>query len=121
MKSLAATLLLIATCVTAIRIPHKKDWYADPEICIYDGVFWVFQTTSITFVSQSYFDAWSSPDLKHWTKHPKFLGTSEIEWAYDKLWAPCSISRNGKYYLYFSANGLRTSNLLAGIGVAIAD
>ncbi|KAF3769545.1 family 43 glycoside hydrolase [Cryphonectria parasitica EP155] len=103
------------------QAPLFQGWYADPEIRVYDGVYWIFPTTSIPSGHQTYFDAFSSSDLVHWTIHPSILTPHEISWATDNLWAPASVSRNGKYYLYFSANGLRTTRETAGIGVAVAD
>lgn len=97
-------------------------WYADPEIRQYDSVFWVFPTTSIAFEDQKWFDAFSSPDLISWTKHPNILTTESISWAQDNLWAPASIrGADGRYYFYFSANGLRSQKTTAGLGVAVAD
>lgn len=121
MGRLAATILAMSISVFAMHGQIFEGWYADPDIRLYNGVFWVFPTTSIAFEDQSYFDAWSSPDLEEWTKHASIITTETIRWAKDNFWAPASVSRNEKYYLYFSANGLRTSNEAAGIGVAVAD
>lgn len=97
-------------------------WYADPEIRQYDSVFWIFPTTSIVFEDQKWFDAFSSPDLINWTKHPNILTTADISWAQDSMWAPTSIhGPDGRYYFYFSANGLRSQDSTAGLGVAVAD
>lgn len=97
-------------------------WYADPEIREYDSVFWIFPTTSIVFEDQKWFDAFSSPDLVNWTKHPNILTTAAVSWAQDSMWAPASIrGADGRYYFYFSANGLRSQDATAGLGVAVAD
>lgn len=100
-KLLVGTVL--TTAMSAMGRLIFEGWYADPEIRVYDNIFWVFPTTSIAFENQSYFDAWSSPDMVHWTKHSTIITN-------DNFWAPASVTRNGKYYLYFSANGLRTIN-----------
>lgn len=127
-------LLVVATMVVAYAKSLPQDvrtlkeratvfagWYADPEIRIYDGMYWIYPTTSIKFEDQKWFDAWSSPDLIQWTRHPTIFVVANTTWAVDNLWAPTSIRRHGKYYLYFSANGLRTQKETAGLGVAIAD
>lgn len=102
--------------------PVFDGFYADPEIRIYNNTFWVFPTVSIAFEDQKWFDAFSSPDLVHWTKHPEILRAGEdVSWARDNMWAPTSLEQNGKYWFYFSANGLRTLNDRAGLGVAVAD
>lgn len=46
--------------------PIFDGWFADPEIRVYDDVFWIFATTSVAFDNQKHFDAWSSTDLAHW-------------------------------------------------------
>lgn len=49
--------------------PLFDGWYADPEIRVYDDVFWLYATTSIAFKDQKSFDAFSSTDLIHWYVH----------------------------------------------------
>lgn len=106
---------------TANPLPFNG-WYADPEICEFDSIFWIFPTTSIVFEDQKWFDGFSSPDLINWTKHPNILTTAAISWAQDSLWAPAAIrGADGKYYFYFSANGLRSQDSTAGLGVAVSD
>lgn len=46
--------------------PIFDGWFADPEIRVYDDVYWIFMTTSMDFKDQKYFEAWSSTDLIHW-------------------------------------------------------
>ncbi|KAI1120385.1 putative glycosyl hydrolase [Nemania abortiva] len=103
--------------------PFVAGWYADPGSAVFDGVFWVYPTSSCAYEEQTYIDAFSSPDLINWTKHPKVLTIANVTWATKALWAPTPISRNGKYYLYFSANDLQEdqTGVVGGIGVAVAD
>lgn len=49
--------------------PLFDGWFADPEIRVYDDVFWIFATTSTAFEGQKHFDAWSSTDLTDWYVH----------------------------------------------------
>lgn len=98
-----------------------QGFYADPDIRLYNGTYWIFPTTSIDFKDQTYFDAFSSPDLATWTKHANLVTASDFTWARDNFWAPASVQRNGQYYFYFSANGLRTLEATAGLGVAVAS
>jgi beta-xylosidase len=81
---------------------------------------------------QTFFDAFSSPDLVHWTKHPRVLDTDGVDWAHRALWAPSILEKDGRYYLFFSANDLQrpggplwdsedSKNHTGGIGVAVAD
>ncbi|KAI1425341.1 putative glycosyl hydrolase [Xylaria sp. FL1777] len=103
--------------------PFVEGWYADPGSAVYDGVFWVYATASYTPEGQTYIDAFSSPDLVKWTKHPNVLTIANLAWATKALRAPTPITRNGKYYIYFSANDIQEDDIevVGGIGVAVAD
>lgn len=124
------TLLLLATTFTAsAQHADKKEtsgnpvfegWYADPEGTVYDGRYWVFPTYSADYGKQLHFDAFSSPDLVHWTKHQNVLTSNEIRWAWQAMWAPAVLTANGKYYLFFGANDVHQGEV-GGIGVAVSD
>ncbi|MCT2581944.1 family 43 glycosylhydrolase [Actinophytocola gossypii] len=101
--------------------PIFDGYYADPDVAIYDGTYWVFPTTSKVYAEQTYLDAFSSTDLVNWTKHEKVLSTEDVSWAEYAVWAPAPIERNGKYYLYFAANDIQSDDALGGIGVAVSD
>ncbi len=101
--------------------PIAEGWYADPDIKVYDGVYWVYPTYSHTSDLQTFMDAFSSPDLIHWTKHSRVLEKANVPWATYAFWAPSPIYRNGKYYLYFSANSIGSDNEVGGIGVGVAN
>ncbi|MBT3149453.1 family 43 glycosylhydrolase [Streptomyces sp. CHD11] len=101
--------------------PFVDGWYADPDVAIYDDTYWVFPTTSKVYREQTRLDAFSSPDLVHWTKHSDALTTEDVSWAEYAVWAPAPIERNGRYYLYFAANDIQSDAELGGIGVAVSD
>ncbi|KAH9888289.1 carbohydrate-binding module family 66 protein [Xylariomycetidae sp. FL2044] len=105
--------------------PFVDGWYADPDTEIYDGLFWVYPTSSLAYEEQTFLDAFSSPDLINWTKHPNILTIANVTWATKAVWAPAPIFRNGKYYLYFGANDIQedeaANGAIGGIGVAVAD
>lgn len=112
--------------------PVIDGWYADPEGAVLDGRYWIFPTLSAPYDEQTRFDAFSSPDLVTWTKHERILDTSVISWARRAMWAPAIIEKDGRYYLFFSANDLQrpggpywneddARNHTGGIGVAVAD
>jgi hypothetical protein len=100
--------------------PIVEGWYADPDMQVYDGVYWMYPTYSAPFDDQTFLDAFSSPDLVHWQKHERILDRSTVSWATRAVWAPSPIARNGKYYLYFGANDIQNDQQLGGIGVAVA-
>lgn len=100
--------------------PIFPGWYADPEGAVLGGQYWVFPTFSAPFDEQLHFDAFSSSDLVHWTKHPNVLEQNNISWLRRALWAPAIISANGRYYLFFGANDVHPGEV-GGIGVAVSD
>ena len=59
--------------------PIFPGWYADPEGTVYGKEYWVFPTYSAPYEQQVFMDAFSSPDLVHWTKHPHVLDTSAVK------------------------------------------
>ncbi len=101
--------------------PIFSGWYADPEAVVFGDTYWVFPTFSAPYDLQRHFDAFSSPDLVHWTKHDRVLEASSVPWARRALWAPAAVDRNGRYYLFFAANDIQSDAELGGIGVAVAD
>ncbi|GGG94102.1 glycoside hydrolase family 43 protein [Silvibacterium dinghuense] len=127
---------------------EKQGYYADPEIHIFDGQYWIYPTTSDpkpdpshhesfspdqtrlreghvihpVYLLHTSFDALSSPDLVHWTKHPYVLDVKDVAWAAYAMWAPTAIHINGGYYLIFAANDIQKNDTFqGGIGVAVAD
>ena len=101
--------------------PVFPGWYADPEAAIFDHQYWIYPTTSLKYAQQTGFDAFSSPDLVHWTKHSSVLAMKDIPWAKKALWAPALVEKGGKYYFFFAANDIQNDNEVGGIGVAVAD
>ncbi len=101
--------------------PIFEGWYADPEGIIFGNQYWVFPTYSAPYDQQLHFDAFSSPDLKKWTKHEKILDTGDIKWAKRAMWAPSIIEKDRKFYLFFAANDIQNDQQAGGIGVAVAS
>lgn len=113
--------------------PVFEGWYADPEGIVLDGQYWIFPTYSDDFDKQLHLDAFSSPDLVTWTKHPRVLDTAIVPWVKQAMWAPSVIEKDGKYYLFFAGNDIQHKGrpgyrpewdrgyTVGGIGVAVAD
>jgi beta-xylosidase len=104
--------------------PVFPGWYADPEAAIFGSQYWIYPTYSAKYDEQVYLDAFSSPDLVHWTKHPHIIDTAAVKWAHRALWAPAIVAKGGKYYLFFGANDYhpeKPNEPPGGIGVAVAD
>lgn len=120
---LAACVLVAASCGTQKQYsgnPLFEGRYADPEVAVFDGQYWIYPTSSLRYGEQLYMDAFSSPDLVNWTKHPSVLTKENISWLWQALWAPSVVSKDGKYYFFFGANDVHEGEI-GGIGVAVSD
>jgi beta-xylosidase len=106
---------------TASGNPLFPGWYADPEARLFDGQYWVYPTFSAPFEEQVFLDAFSSPDLVHWTKHARIIDTNRVTWAKKAVWAPSIIEKGGRYFLFFGANDIQSDSERGGIGIAISD
>jgi beta-xylosidase len=118
------TLLLFAIILTgtvrAQKNPVIEGYYADPEGIKYGNTYWIFPTYSAKYKDQVFMDAFSSKDLKTWTKHPRVIDTSGVKWAKMAMWAPAVLQKGNKYYLFFGANDIHPGEK-GGIGVAVAN
>jgi beta-xylosidase len=101
--------------------PVIKGWYADPEAAIFGKQYWIYPTWSDAYDRQLFFDAFSSPDLVRWTRHPHVLDVHAVSWAKRAMWAPAIVAKDGRYYLFFAANDIQDDKQTGGIGVAVAD
>lgn len=110
-----------STALQSSGNPVFPGWYADPEGAIFDGKYWIYPTFSAPYDKQVYLDAFSSPDLVHWTKSSRIIDTSGVKWAKRAVWAPAITQKDGKYYLFFGANDIQNNNTVGGIGVAVSD
>ncbi|KAG6115056.1 hypothetical protein E4U13_003066 [Claviceps humidiphila] len=132
--NITGSLLVTASLLLAIAAHNPSDWataeagnpfvdgfYADPDSEFYNNEYWVYPTSSYAYDQQTYLDAFSSPDLIHWTKHRNVLLAADFSWVRRAIWAPAPISRNGKYYLYFGANDIQSDAEIGGIGVGVAE
>ncbi len=147
----AATASLLGAppaCTQSTTALASQGYYADPEIRIFAGQYWIYPTSSSpeadrhasrdfnplqqklrtghvihpVYLLHTSLDAFSSPDLVHWTKHLDVLDVKNVPWAAYAIWAPSAIYRNGKYYLFFAANDIQKQDTFpGGIGVAVSD
>jgi beta-xylosidase len=128
MKRLPLLLALLALTAAGSMAQKKQTsgnpvfpgWYADPEVTVYGNEYWIFPTYSYPYDEQTFMDAFSSPDLVNWTKHPRVLDKANVSWARRAMWAPSVIKANGKYYIFFGANDVHKGEV-GGIGVAVSD
>ncbi|MDQ1107451.1 beta-xylosidase [Stenotrophomonas rhizophila] len=119
--ALAAAVSFGAVAAPMSGNPILPGWYADPEAAVFGKTYWIFPTSSRPYAEQTAFDAFSSPDLVQWTRHPGVLKIEAVSWAKEALWAPSVVEKDGKYYFFFSANDIKNDSEVGGIGVAVAD
>jgi beta-xylosidase len=100
--------------------PILPGWYADPEARIFEGRYWIYPTYSAPYDQQLFLDAFSSPDLIRWTRHPHVLDVANVPWARRAVWAPSIVHKDDWYYLFFGANDIQNDHQVGGIGVACA-
>ncbi|MFD6091826.1 family 43 glycosylhydrolase [Oerskovia sp. NPDC060338] len=108
-----------------MRSPVLPGLYADPNIAVFDGVYYIYATTDGTpgWGGKDFY-VWKSTDLASWERSAEpFLtldgAAGDVPWATGNAWAPTIIERDGKYYFYFSGHN-PTYNRKT-IGVAVAD
>ena len=104
----------------APKNPIIDGWYADPDVAMLAGKYWIYPTTSDAYDRQTYLDAFSSTDLVTWTRYERILDTQAVTWAKRAMWAPCVVENSGRYYLFFAANDVHP-NQVGGIGVAVSE
>ncbi|NYI44391.1 beta-xylosidase [Nocardioides aromaticivorans] len=108
-----------------MRSPVLPGLYADPNIAVFDGTYYIYATTDGTpgWGGKDFY-VWKSTNLVDWERSEQpFLtldgANGNVPWASGNAWAPTIIERGGKYYFYFSGHN-PTYNRKT-IGVAVAD
>lgn len=148
LAALASLLFLTSIDAQSSASLAKLGWYADPEIHFFDGQFWIYPTLSErssadaasehfspvqealrhrqgvppAYLQQTFFDALSSPDLVHWSKHEHVLDIRNVPWAAYAVWAPSVIHLQDRYYILFGANDVQKGQAeVGGIGLAVSQ
>ena len=94
--------------------PILEGFRADPDIRVFGDTYYIYPTSDKPDWQTTDFSCWSSKDLVHWKDEGVILDVARnLSWANIKAWAPTAVLSNGKYFLYFVANGR--------IGVATGD
>lgn len=108
-----------------MRSPVLPGLYADPNIAVFDGTYYIYATTDgVAGWGGKDFYVWKSTDLVDWERSEQpFLtldgANGDVPWASGNAWAPTIIERGGKYYFYFSGHNPTVNRKT--IGVAVAD
>lgn len=123
---LLSACLLLASCKpqdAPLRLANPLNVeLGDPFILrAADGKYYLYGTSE----NLNGFKAYSSSNLTDWSDEGQvYAGGGQDSWAVDCFWAPEVYERNGKYYLFFSANWKENPTAEGEnfrIGVAVAD
>ena len=107
--------------------PVKLFAGADPDMAFFDGKFWMVVTAQNSIGrGNPVLYAFSSPDLKNWTKSAQpIFQFKNAPWIAtngrdnNSAWAPAMAEKDDRYYLYYSV-GPQNAQGPARIGVAVA-
>ena len=120
--------------VSTANNPVLPGMYADPDIDVLDGKFWIYPTTDGTpGWGGTQFHAFSSKDMVHWVDEGVILDNKDkapgvnakgvqiasCAWSDGNAWAPTIEGKNGKYYFYFCGRVRDDMTSLYGEGMAI--
>jgi xylan 1,4-beta-xylosidase len=105
--------------------PIIKDVFtADPAPMVYNDTVYLYVGHDEA-KGKEMFTMWewlcfSSKDMKTWTAHGLIMKVKDFKWAARDAWAAQVVERNGKFYLYATAQHDKTHPGKA-IGVAVSD
>lgn len=95
--------------------------FGDPNIIIMDDKYYIYPTTDgVNGWRSTYFKAFSSTDLVHWTDEGKILDLKDVPWSSGVYgWAPTAIKYKDKYYFYYSSGNKENDH--KDLAVAVSD
>lgn len=74
---------------------------ADPDVLYYKGTYYMYPTHTGGDIGG--IKVYTSTDLTHWTDKGLALSKDNV-WGTTGFWAPDLIERDGKFYMYYTAN-----------------
>ena len=101
--------------------PVIEGLYADPDIAVFDGKFYIYPTTDgYEGWSGTCFSVFSSEKGKYFKKENQILDLAgeQVPWAVGSAWAPCIVKKKEKYYFYFCG---KRQDGVSCIGVAVSN
>ena len=111
-------LALLSLSAFAVNPIKKGFGMADPHCYIFNGKAYLFTTRDADSTAHGFvmpdWQIWSSNDLVDWTLERYILPTETYMGASNDCWATETVTKNGKYYFYFSNRNINT-------GVMVAD
>lgn len=130
--SVSLLLLIVVIAIIYIQKQKNRPVYKNPlevrlgdpfVLSASDGKYYMYGTDETGKIEG--FGAYSSDDLVHWDYIGQvYKGNTPGSWAVKNFWAPEVYEKNGRFYMFFSADwNFNPSNELENfrIGVAVAD
>ena len=78
------------------------DSVADPDVLFSNGTYYLYSTTPLD--DDKGIKVYTSTDLVHWTDKGLAMSKGKDNWGEKDFWAPDLIERDGKFYMYYTAN-----------------
>jgi len=95
-----------AASLAGTNNPVLPGLYADPQIALFDGVYYIYPTTDgFANWTATSFSVFSSTNLVDWTDRGVILDLPrDLTWATGHAWAPAITRVGSTYYFYFCAD-----------------
>ena len=98
-----------------------KTYHADPEARIYNGKYYIYATKSRAYSQQKNIDLYVSEDGEKWKEIKDIIDMSTFPYAWQAVWAPSVVEKNGLYYLIFAVNDIQSDDEEGGLEVAVSE
>ncbi len=98
-----------------------KTYHADPEARIYNGKYYIYATKSRAYSQQKNIDLYVSEDGEKWKEIKDIIDMSTFPYAWQAVWAPSIVEKNGLYYLIFAVNDIQSDDEDGGLEVAVSE
>ncbi|MBO5934317.1 MAG: glycoside hydrolase family 43 protein [Clostridia bacterium] len=98
-----------------------KTYHADPEARIYNGRYYIYATKSRAYSQQKNIDLYVSSDGEKWKEIKDIIDMSTFPYAWQAVWAPSVVEKNGLYYLIFAVNDIQSDDEEGGLEVAVSE
>ena len=104
-----------------MKNPVSDHWYADPESRVYGDTVYMYVTRSLKFEDQQNLDLVTTDDLQNFKIYYGILDMSTYKGVKEAVWAPTVIDKNGKYYIIFAANNIKSEEEIGGLYLGVSD
>lgn len=104
-----------------MKNPVVNGWYADPESRVYGDTVYMYVTNSLPFKEQKNLDLVTTDDLVNSKVYRDILDMPSYAGASFAIWAPTVIDKDGKYYIIFAANNIRSEDEIGGLYIGVSE